>query len=65
MICGFEALVRWQHPRHGTISPDNFISLAEDTGLIYAIDNLVLEDAARRSSTGSPCSANNSPRNLP
>jgi len=45
MICGFEALVRWQHPRHGTISPDNFISLAEDTGLIYAIDNLVLEDA--------------------
>lgn len=44
-ICGFEALVRWRHPEHGIINPDNFISLAEDTGLIYAIDNLVLVDA--------------------
>jgi len=44
-ISGFEALVRWHHPEHGVISPDNFIPLAEDTGLIYAIDNLVLTDA--------------------
>ncbi len=44
-ISGFEALVRWRHPEHGIISPDDFISLAEDTGLIYAIDNLVLEEA--------------------
>jgi diguanylate cyclase (GGDEF)-like protein/PAS domain S-box-containing protein len=41
-VCGFEALVRWRHPEHGVILPGDFISLAEDTGLIYAIDNFVL-----------------------
>ena len=45
LICGFEALVRWRHTEHGIIMPGDFISLAEDTGLIYAIDNLVLVDA--------------------
>ncbi len=44
-ISGFEALVRWRHPKHGIINPGDFISLAEDTGLIYAIDNLVLDEA--------------------
>jgi diguanylate cyclase (GGDEF)-like protein/PAS domain S-box-containing protein len=44
-VCGFEALVRWRHPEHGVIMPGDFISLAEDTGLIYSIDNLVLVDA--------------------
>ncbi len=45
LISGFEALVRWRHAEHGIIMPGDFISLAEDTGLIYAIDNLVLVDA--------------------
>lgn len=44
-ISGFEALVRWNHPEQGPISPDRFIPLAEDTGLIYAIDSLVMERA--------------------
>nr|WP_321513500.1 EAL domain-containing protein [uncultured Pseudodesulfovibrio sp.] len=44
-VCGFEALVRWRHPEHGIIGPVDFISLAEDTGLVYSIDNLVLEEA--------------------
>jgi len=44
-VCGFEALVRWRHPEHGIIAPSDFIGLAEDTGLIYAIDNMVLEEA--------------------
>ncbi|QJB55599.1 EAL domain-containing protein [Pseudodesulfovibrio sp. zrk46] len=44
-ISGFEALVRWRHPQHGIIHPGRFIGLAEDTGLIYAIDNLVLNEA--------------------
>ncbi len=44
-VCGFEALVRWRHPEHGVIMPGDFISLAEDTGLIYSIDNLVLVEA--------------------
>ncbi|QGY40065.1 EAL domain-containing protein [Pseudodesulfovibrio cashew] len=47
-ISGFEALIRWPHPEHGTISPDRFIPLAEDTGLIYAIDNLVLNKACEQ-----------------
>lgn len=45
-VHGFEALVRWPHPKHGMISPDDFIPLAEDTGLVYAIDNFVMAEAA-------------------
>lgn len=42
-VIGFEALVRWVHPTKGIISPDNFIPVAEETGLIFAITRTVLE----------------------
>ena len=45
---GFEALVRWQHPERGPLLPGDFISLAEDTGLIIAIDRWVLHNACRQ-----------------
>ncbi|GAA0426151.1 putative bifunctional diguanylate cyclase/phosphodiesterase [Streptomyces luteireticuli] len=47
-VRGAEALVRWLHPVHGVLGPDQFIPLAESTGLIVPLGRWVLEEAARQ-----------------
>lgn len=44
-LVGVEALVRWQHPKHGLVYPDSFISLAESTGLIDDLTAQVIKQA--------------------
>ncbi|HHH36938.1 MAG TPA: EAL domain-containing protein [Gammaproteobacteria bacterium] len=49
VVTGVEALARWPHPRRGMLYPDDFIPLAEQTGLIRTLTIWVLEEAARQS----------------
>ena len=69
-VCGAEALVRWIHPQQGLIPPDEFIPLAEHTGLIKPLTDWVVEAALRQSSIWRqsglvlPVAVNLSARNL-
>jgi EAL domain-containing protein (putative c-di-GMP-specific phosphodiesterase class I) len=71
-IAGFEALVRWYHPERGTISPADFIPIAEQNGMIVEIGHQVLREACEEAMRWSPLpdgtdlriSVNLSPRQL-
>jgi diguanylate cyclase (GGDEF)-like protein len=47
-LVGVEALVRWQHPKRGLLMPDEFVPVAEQTGLIRELTTYVLDEALRR-----------------
>lgn len=69
-LVGAEALLRWDHPRHGLVSPEEFISLAEQTGLIRPLTRWVIGKALKQISLWQErgldigLSINLSPRNL-
>jgi diguanylate cyclase (GGDEF)-like protein len=47
-LVGYEALVRWNHPQRGMLPPADFLPLADETGLIDAVDRWVLGEACRQ-----------------
>ncbi|MDQ3301879.1 MAG: PAS domain S-box protein [Actinomycetota bacterium] len=47
-LWGVEALVRWDHPERGLLNPDEFVPVAEESGLVVPMGELVLEEACRR-----------------
>jgi diguanylate cyclase (GGDEF)-like protein/PAS domain S-box-containing protein len=68
-VTGVEALIRWQHPRHGLMPPDEFLSIAEETGLIVGVSEWALNAALEQSRSWGdeidlPISVNLSTQNL-
>lgn len=63
-IMGYEALMRWHHPERGIIMPDDFIPVAEETGLIHTLGAFALHEACREAAswtTGQSVAVNLSP----
>jgi len=62
-LVGFEALIRWQHPEKGLLYPGDFISIAEETGLIIDIDQWILLEACQQITSWNDRIRNNNKNN--
>jgi diguanylate cyclase (GGDEF)-like protein len=56
-VVGVEALLRWQHPRHGLLLPESFMTLVEETKLIVPVGEWVLEEGLRQLAAWEPVNA--------
>ena len=63
-ITGVEALVRWEHPRRGLLEPPEFLSVAEETGMIIPLGSWVLEHSCRQMREWHEASSRKSPLSL-
>ena len=63
-ITGFEALVRWQHPQRGLVSPAEFIPIAEETGLIIPMSQWILQTACQQTQKWQQQISTNSPLSI-
>ena len=63
-ITGVEALVRWEHPRRGLLEPPEFLSVAEETGMIIPLGSWVLEHSCRQMREWHEASSGKSPLSL-
>jgi diguanylate cyclase (GGDEF)-like protein/PAS domain S-box-containing protein len=61
---GFEALIRWNHPQRGLVPPDQFIPLAEESGLIVALGRWVMLEALRQGAAWNDMSPGGRPVNI-
>ena len=48
LLAGFESLIRWEHPVRGLVSPIEFISIAENTGIIIPLGEWILRESCRQ-----------------
>jgi len=63
-IVAFEALLRWMHPKKGLLSPDSFLSVVEDTGMLSNLSWWVLEQACRQAREWRTAIVNGSPLSM-
>ena len=60
-LLGVECLARWEHPTHGTVAPEDFVAVAEHTGQLGRLTEVVLREGLRRSSGLDPTPSSRSP----